>query len=201
MEFHEKLQELRTQKQLTQEELAAALYVSRAAVSKWESGRGYPSIDSLKSIADFFSVSIDELLSGDDVVTIATEEKKRAKERLCDLLFGLLDACAVLFLLLPLFADRNGNDVQAVSLLSLTSGEGFLKALHVGLVSLTVIWGLVTLVFQNNNRPYFVRCKRPVSLALSLLTAGLFILTTHPCAAMLAFCFLLIKGCLLLKRS
>ena len=47
MEFHEKLQELRRQKGITQEELAQALYVSRAAVSKWESGRGYPNIDSL----------------------------------------------------------------------------------------------------------------------------------------------------------
>lgn len=56
MEFHEKLQELRKQRGMTQEELATALYVSRTAVSKWESGRGYPSIDSLKAISGFFSV-------------------------------------------------------------------------------------------------------------------------------------------------
>ena len=59
MEFHEKLQQLRKQKGLTQEQLADQLYVSRAAVSKWESGRGYPNIDSLKALAKFYSVTID----------------------------------------------------------------------------------------------------------------------------------------------
>lgn len=41
MEFHEKLQKLRSDEGLTQEELAEKLFVSRTAVSKWESGRGY----------------------------------------------------------------------------------------------------------------------------------------------------------------
>ena len=67
MEFNEKLQELRKQKELTQEELAEVLFVSRTAISKWESGRGYPNIDSLKAIAKFFGVTIDELLSGDEL--------------------------------------------------------------------------------------------------------------------------------------
>lgn len=58
MEFCEKLQELRKKRGLTQEELAEQLCVSRTAISKWESGRGYPSIDSLKAIAKYFSVSI-----------------------------------------------------------------------------------------------------------------------------------------------
>ena len=55
MEFNEKLQELRKNKGLTQEDLAEALFVSRTAISKWESGRGYPSIDSLKEIAKYFA--------------------------------------------------------------------------------------------------------------------------------------------------
>ena len=62
MDFNEKIQLLRKQKGLTQEELADVLYVSRTAVSKWESGRGYPNIDSLKAIAKFFGVTVDELL-------------------------------------------------------------------------------------------------------------------------------------------
>lgn len=43
------------------------LYVSRAAVSKWESGRGYPNLESLKAIAKLFSVTVDELLSSDEL--------------------------------------------------------------------------------------------------------------------------------------
>jgi transcriptional regulator with XRE-family HTH domain len=82
MEFNKKLQELRKQKGLTQEELAQALYVSRTAISKWESGRGYPNIESLKAIAAFFSVTVDTLLSSDEILTLAEEDgkKKGAKE-------------------------------------------------------------------------------------------------------------------------
>ena len=71
MEFNEKLQNLRKAKGLTQEELAELLFVSRTAVSKWESGRGYPSIDSLKDISKFFHVSIDDLLSGEKLLSLA----------------------------------------------------------------------------------------------------------------------------------
>jgi len=56
MDFNEKLQQLRKQNNMTQEQLAEQLYVSRTAISKWESGKGYPNIDSLKSISKLFSV-------------------------------------------------------------------------------------------------------------------------------------------------
>ena len=68
MEFNEKLQKLRTDERLTQEELAEKLYVSRTAISKWESGRGYPSIDSLKVIAKYFHITIDELICGEEII-------------------------------------------------------------------------------------------------------------------------------------
>ena len=83
MEFPEKLQELRKQKGLTQEELAARLYVSRTAVSKWESGRGYPNIESLKAIARVFSVTVDELLSADELLTVAEADTKEKEKNFC----------------------------------------------------------------------------------------------------------------------
>ena len=55
---------MRKNRGLTQEELAQVLYVSRTAISKWESGRGYLSIDSLKEISNYFGVTIDDLLFG-----------------------------------------------------------------------------------------------------------------------------------------
>lgn len=84
MEFNEKLQELRKSRGLTQEELAEALFVSRTAVSKWESGRGYPSIDSLKEISKYFSVTIDELLTGEKLISIAERENKSNIQRICE---------------------------------------------------------------------------------------------------------------------
>lgn len=54
MEFNEKLQQLRTGKNLTQEQLAEQLYVSRTAISKWESGKGYPNIESLSVFLNSF---------------------------------------------------------------------------------------------------------------------------------------------------
>ena len=81
MEFSEKLLELRKAASLTQEELAEAIFVSRTAVSKWESGRGYPSIDSLKELSRFFHVSIDELLGPDEIVAAAAAAAPLTKLR------------------------------------------------------------------------------------------------------------------------
>ena len=103
MEFHEKLQELRKSRGLTQEELAEALYVSRTAISKWESARGYPSIDSLKAISGYFSVSIDDLLSGEKLIMIAEKENSSNLRNICDLLFGMTDVLTLLLILLPLY--------------------------------------------------------------------------------------------------
>lgn len=79
MDFGEKLKRLRSDNGFTQEELAEKLYVTRTAISKWETGRGLPSIDSLKTISEMFRVSIDELISDSDIETKRAADEKRAK--------------------------------------------------------------------------------------------------------------------------
>ena len=78
MEFGEKIQKLRNQNKWTQEQLAEKLYVSRTAVSKWESGKGYPNIDSLKDIAKLFDKTIDELLSSEEIENMYKEDTNNA---------------------------------------------------------------------------------------------------------------------------
>ena len=67
-------------KNMSQEALAEQLQVSRQAISKWESGRGYPNIDSLRAIAKFFSVTVDDLLSSDEVLIIAEADSKQKEK-------------------------------------------------------------------------------------------------------------------------
>ena len=58
------IRRLREGKKMTQEALAEKLYVSGKAVSKWETGRGYPDISLLKPLAEALGISVIELLSG-----------------------------------------------------------------------------------------------------------------------------------------
>ena len=201
MEFHEKLQELRKQKGLTQEELAESLYVSRTAISKWESGRGYPNIDSLKAISKFFSVTIDELLSGEEVLTIAEENQKQKEAYLRDMVFGLLDLSAAIVFFVPFFGQKADGYVQAISLLFLTEIAPYLKAAYFVIVIGMVVFGISTLVLQNYRGAFWVRNKSILSLLINTATALLFIISSQPYAAAFVFVFLVIKVVMLIKKA
>lgn len=70
MELKDKLQELRKNKNLSQEKLAEKLDVSRQAVAKWENGETYPDIDNLISLSDIFNITLDRLLKEDNCMNI-----------------------------------------------------------------------------------------------------------------------------------
>lgn len=197
MEFNEKLQELRKQKGLTQEELAELLFVSRAAISKWESGRGYPSIDSLKEISKFFSVSLDALLSCDEIMNIAEDEKTESKKHFCDLIFGLLDIGTVLLLFLPFFAEKATGSAQAISLLALNSISSYLKISYFAFVIVMSVFGILTLALQNYSS---IKSNSLISLILSILGTFLFIISRQPYAAVFTLVFFIIKVFVLMKK-
>ena len=201
MEFNEKLQELRKQKGLTQEELASSLYVSRTAISKWESGRGYPNIESLKTIAKFFSVTVDELLSTDEVLTIAEEDNKRKEKHFRDLMYGLLDICIALLLFLPFFAEDADGIIQSVSLVALNGVQAYLKITYLVVVILTTVMGILTLTLQNCQEAAWVKSKTTISLVLGALLLLLFMISSQPYAAVFAFVLLTIKALILIKRQ
>ena len=201
MEFNEKIQELRKQKGLTQEELAEKLYVSRTAISKWESGRGYPNIESLKAIAKFFSVTVDELLSTDEVLTIAEEDNKRKEKRFRDLIYGLLDLSIAMLLFLPFFAEKTDETIQSVSLITLGCVQPYLKiTYHVAVIAMTVM-GILTLALQNCQAMAWVKSKTTVSLTLGAILVLLFMISSQPYAAVFAFVLLTIKALMLIKRQ
>ncbi len=201
MEFHEKLQTLRKQNGLTQEELAEQLYVSRTAISKWESGRGYPNIDSLKAISKFFSVSLDELLSSDAVQTIAEEESKEKETHARNLIFGLLDCCTALLLFLPFFGQRVDGAIQDVSLLALTEIASYVKLPYFIVVCTTILWGILLFALQNCQATYWLHCKDKVSLGLSAAGALVFMMSLQPYATIFMFVSLMIKAFMLIKRA
>ena len=200
MEFGKKLQELRKQKGLTQEELAQTLYVSRTAVSKWESGRGYPNIDSLRLIAKFFDITVDELLSGEEILTLAQEENKQKQSHLCDLLFGLLDLSVLLLLFLPLFGQRMNGGVESVSLIGLTVASFYLQFAYVIFVSFSAVLGILTLALQNCSRSFWVKSKTKISLILNIIGVLLFTVSTQVYVAVFLFVLLIIKVSMLLKN-
>ena len=201
MEFNEKLQELRKGAGMTQEELAGKLYVSRTAISKWESGRGYPNIESLKAIARLFSVTVDELLSTDEILTIAQEDGKQKEEGARMLLLGLLDVCAVLLLFLPLFAQKVGESIESVSLIMLSEAPLYLKIMYYSVIIGTAISGLLALVLQSIKTDLLRWGRVVISFSFSTASVLLFILSIKPYAALFAFTLLIIKVLLLIKRK
>lgn len=199
MEFYQKLQELRKQKNMTQEQLAEHLYVSRTAISKWESGRGYPSIDSLKEISKFFDITLDDLLSNEEILDAAKEDRIQKIQHFRDLVFGLLDCTMALFLFLPLFGEKDGEAINAVGLLSLTNIPAYVKIPYFIIIIGIVICGLMTLTLQNCQASFWMKIKGKLSVGLSAVATFIFILSSQPYLAMFTFVFLLIKSLMLIK--
>ena len=100
--------DLRREKNLTQKQLAEIIMVSDKAISRWETGKGFPDVTSLVSLSNFFGVSVNELLAGkkaenevftkiadNNVITAIENTQKQVKKRkvqtiICIVIFAFL---------------------------------------------------------------------------------------------------------------
>lgn len=113
---------MRKNRGLTKEELAQVLYVSRTAISKWESGRGYPSIDSLKEISNYFGVTID------------------------DLLFGMVDLFSFILIVLSLYPKPINGYIFSVNLFSHTETTWLNRWIYWIMFIILIMVGIVKIV-------------------------------------------------------
>lgn len=199
MEFCEKLKELRKGRSLTQEQLAEELYVSRTAVSKWESGRGYPSIDSLREISRFFSVTVDELISPDEVVSAAQADRRSLADKFSLLACGILDMLPALLLFVPVFGEA--SPMVPVSLLALESVNEVVKTAFLIAVSGTILCGLGEIVVSCLDRLEWGKVLLVAGLVLASGSVALFIVGRQPYAGIVCFVLLLAKGIVLARRA
>lgn len=201
MEFYEKIKKIRTDNNLTQEQFAEKLFVSRTAISKWESGKGYPSIDSLKYMSKIFNISIDELLSSEEIIDIAENENISNIGRFYNLVYGLLDIMSILFIFVPLYAKKIGEIYYSVSLINCNDISNITKIVYfLTLGSLSLI-GILELILNFIDNKKMRTIVNVVSIIIQSISILLYALTRQPYLTAIIFMILLIKISIIIKDN
>ena len=201
MEFHEKLQHLRKQNHLTQEQLAEQLYVSRTAVSKWESGRGYPNLESLKMIARLFGVSVDELLSGDALIQLVETENVTNAGKIFAVASGIMDTIAVAFLFLPLCGQQTDGTIRAVTLIAYHEVSLLLRLCYFFVLIGIFLFGILKIIMVLTNKDDTLRFCKSTSMIFHVAAILLFAISRQPYMTALLFVLFLAKMMLIVKEN
>lgn len=129
------IKRLRENRKMTQEELAEKLFVSGKAVSKWETGRGFPDVSLLEPLASALGISVIELLSGEDV------KNRNACSNMAKIKFYVCPVCANVIqsvgdavvsccgITLPPLEPEAADDEHAIRI-ETVEDEYFVTALH-----------------------------------------------------------------------
>ncbi|MCF0130542.1 MAG: helix-turn-helix transcriptional regulator [Pseudobutyrivibrio sp.] len=193
MKFSDVLQELREYNGMTQEDLAEELVVPRDVISRWEAGIDYPDMESLKTISIYFGITMDELLSCDELFDFAESDFKEKEQRINDIIFGVMDCSLIMYFFLPIFCVAGGGFVDEVSLFILTGLEPYVGVPFIVGTVLTVLVGVFSLVQTIGRFSTWTRCNRRISLILSMTLTILFLFWIQMYAASYTFIFLIIK--------
>ena len=200
MEFNEKLQSLRKRNSLTQQQLADRLNISRTAVSKWESGRGFPNIQALKNISSIFDIPVDDLLSAGELLDAAEESDIQSRNRLINLFFGLIDILFSLFFFLPLFGELSGGYIRAVNLIEITAFNYLIFSYYIQL-GVMIVLGITEIAVNFTDRGRNGNLLRTLSILIHSAAVLLFTASREPYVTAFLFMLLMLKAALLFKKS
>ncbi len=121
MNFNNNIQNLRKRENMSQEELAEKLNVSRQAISKWESGDCYPETEKLLTICSLFNCSLDELFNGNILIENTTTEKaeyesinKKLSIGVSGSIFLILVGVTILLTMLSLSPNKELQEKYAI---------------------------------------------------------------------------------------
>lgn len=198
MELSEKIQKLRKERGLTQEQLAEQLFVSRTAVSKWETGRGTPSIESLQMIAKFYGITLDELLGTEEVITIAKNENKENISKFAAYMDGIFNISAILCLLLPLYKVEMNDVFYSVPLFQF---KGWLAPLYWGIPIIMAVCGVIQILINKTEQEKVKKNIKIISVIVNAIAITLLILSGQPYPAVMFFVLLLAKGTVMLIKQ
>ncbi len=115
MEIGTQIRKYRSAQELSQEELAERIYVTRQTISNWENGKSYPDVHSLLLLSSLFGVSLDQLVKGDiEIMKQEINKEEVAKfNRLSSVFAVLFAACIVAFIPLVVFLKLYGAVIWA----------------------------------------------------------------------------------------
>ncbi len=151
------------------------------------------SLKSLKCISTLFSVSIDELLSSDELITLAECENRSNIKRIYDLIIGIIDVMAIAFIFLPLYGQSNGEYIYFVNLLQYTDLSKTNLIIYWAIFISTIGLGIARLILSYTNKESWGSTTAKCSIALGAVAICLFAAAREPYVTILLFLFFIMK--------
>lgn len=145
MQLGERLQKIRSDNNLTQEELAAMLHVTRQTVSNWEHEKSYPDLESLIKISEHFDISVDMMLKEDSKMTTEIDKNIKWANRLKMIPF-IMGLCVWEFLVFEIFVDISLGLLIGAIVLAIASFVCAIMILKIERTTLTIVSAILCFI-------------------------------------------------------
>ncbi|AFU71607.1 helix-turn-helix transcriptional regulator [Bifidobacterium sp. W8109] len=155
MELGSQIRRYRSERGMSQDDLAGRIFVSRQTISNWENDRTYPDVQNLLLLSDLFDVTIDQLIKGDlDTMKQAFDKDVRSMKILNMILYGL---AAAIFIV-------DGLTLYGVAV---AKREWPWPLSLMGLLALLVLLGMIIGLEENIKRRNDIRTYREIKAFLA----------------------------------